>query len=368
MLLLKQQMSFNYPQITNEDKKRKYHLLQAIAIEFLILNVLLITLSLYFNFSLMTDLLLINTSLICLTLVLLKKKNTLMLCAHIINILCFLMITTANLWLGGSALNSTLEWYYLSPILATVTLGIHGLLIYGSLAGLMLFTLLSVHLPTFYNLSSNTLNLLNYINPIFLFLLVCTILYNLLVENKLYESLLKEQNFLLSADKQKFHYLSHHDSLTNLPNRAYFHTHLQKLIDTIDSTETAISLYFMDLDNFKKINDHYGHEIGDMILLQSAKRLQSCFRESDFIARLGGDEFTALITHNLKDKITHVLTNRIKKEFQTPFVINNIEINCSISIGTASYPTKAKNADTLLTLADELMYKNKKKKTEASLV
>jgi len=84
---------------------------------------------------------------------------------------------------------------------------------------------------------------------------MCTILYNLLVENKIYESLLKEQNFLLSADKQKFHYLSHHDSLTNLPNRSYFHTHLQELMETVDPKQTAISLYFMDLDDFKKIND-----------------------------------------------------------------------------------------------------------------
>ncbi|RUR12551.1 GGDEF domain-containing protein [Legionella sp. km772] len=277
------------------------------------------------------------------------------------------MITAANLWLGNPASSSTLDWFYISPILATVTIGINGLLIYGSLAGLMLITLLSIHLPIFYTLSPSALSVLSHVNPLFIFFLMCTILYNLLVENKLYESLLKEQNFLLSADKQKFHYLSHHDSLTNLPNRSYFHTHLQELMDTVDPKQTAISLYFMDLDDFKKINDRYGHEVGDILLLQAGKRLQACFRDSDFIARLGGDEFTAIITHPLKDKIADVLATRIKKEFKTPFLIKNLELTCSISIGTAIYPTKAKNGDMLLKMADDLMYQNKKKKTGESL-
>ncbi len=347
--------------------ERRHHLIQAISIELLVLNVFLIALSVYLHFSVIAYLLLINAFFVSSTLILLKKKNNLTLCSHLINSLCFIMITAANLWLGGAASSSTLDWFYISPILATVTIGINGLLLYGSLSGIMLIILLSIHLPPLYLVSTSSLSILAHVNPIFTFLLMSTILYNLLVENKLYESLLKEQNFLLSADKQKFHYLSHHDSLTNLPNRSYFHTHLQELMDTVNPEKTAISLYFMDLDDFKKINDRYGHEIGDMLLLQAGKRLQSCFRESDFIARLGGDEFTAIITHNPHDKIAEVLANRIKKEFKTPFLINKLEITCPISIGTASYPSKAKNAETLLKIADELMYKNKKRKTRESL-
>jgi len=85
-----------------------------------------------------------------------------------------------------------------------------------------------------------------------------------------------------------------------------------------------------------------------MLLLQAGKRLQSCVRDSDFIARLGGDEFTAIITHNLKDKIADVLANRIKKEFNTPFIIYSIKITCPISVGTASYPTNSCYARSIL--------------------
>ena len=367
MLLFKQLMSLNSSQTVNDDNTRCQHLIQAISIEFLILNFFLIGLSAYLHINFISYLLVTNTLLIALTLVLLKKKENLRLCGHLVNILCFVMITVANLWFGSSASSSTLDWFYISPILATVTIGINGLLIYGSLAGITLLALLSIPLPTFYNLSANALNVLAHVNPLFIFLLMCTILYTLLVENKLYEALLKEQNFLLTADKQKFHYLSHHDSLTNLPNRSYFHTYLQELMDTVDGHHTAISLYFMDLDDFKIINDRYGHEAGDMLLLQAGKRLQSCFRDSDFIARLGGDEFTAIITHSPQEKIAEVLTGRIKKEFKKPFLINKLEIICPISIGTANYPSQAKNAETLLKIADERMYKNKKRKAGASL-
>ena len=82
-----------------------------------------------------------------------------------------------------------------------------------------------------------------------------------------------------------------------------------------------LTLYFMDPDGFKKINDKYGHEIGDILLLQTSKRLQSCFREKDFIARLGGDEFTAVIIHSINDTIAENLLERIKTEFLQPFFI-----------------------------------------------
>jgi diguanylate cyclase (GGDEF)-like protein len=178
---------------------------------------------------------------------------------------------------------------------------------------------------------------------------------------------MKEQNYLLDADKQKFHYLSHHDSLTNLPNRSYFNHHLQILMDSTNTNFHFLTLYFMDLDGFKQINDHYGHNIGDIILLQSSKRLQSCFREKDFVARLGGDEFTAVIIHHLNDKISEELAIRIEQEFMSPFIINNLEIKCPISLGKATYPLDGVHPETLLKIADDAMYKHKKLKATANI-
>jgi len=169
MLLFKQHMSLSSPQLANDDNKRRHHLIQAISIEFLVLNIFLIALSIYLHINFITYLLLINAFLISSTLVLLKKQNNLIICGHLINILCFTMITAANLWLGGTASSSTLDWFYISPILATVTIGINGLLIYGSLSGVMLLTLLSVHLPTFYTVSASSLSIITHVNPLFIF-------------------------------------------------------------------------------------------------------------------------------------------------------------------------------------------------------
>ena len=125
---------------------------------------------------------------------------------------------------------------------------------------------------------------------------------------------------------------------------------------------SAITLYFMDLDGFKKINDLYGHEVGDLLLLQVAKRLRLSFRETDFIARLGGDEFVALIQHPVQDSYTLAQTDRIYNEFKPFFLINGLKLNCHISLGIANYPIEARHEKTLIKLADERMYQNKKDK------
>lgn len=227
--------------------------------------------------------------------------------------------------------------------------------------GAMFLFVFEFYIPI-YSISQEYVFFLDNTNHLFIFALIFTVLYHFLVQNSQYELLLKEQNYLLIADKEKFHYLSHHDSLTNLPNRPYFHAHLQTLLENTDTKKEAITLYFMDLDKFKPINDEYGHEFGDQLLLLTSKRLQSCFRKNDFIARLGGDEFTAIIVHKPHDQIAEALTLRIEQEFEQPFVINGQTIHCTISVGIANYPRNAKNAEDLLKWADKAMYDNKRKK------
>jgi diguanylate cyclase (GGDEF)-like protein len=362
MLLLKQLLAFKTNPFSSENEhQRKSHLIRAVSFELFFLNIFLSILGFFFDLTLISSLLLINALIVLFNAKLLKNHNHLRLCGHIINILCLIMITASNLWLGGAS-TSTLDWFYISPIIATVTIGLEGLFIYGTLSGLMLLTLLSGAISPVHLVSLHTLTIISSVNPIFIFILVCTILYHLLIENKLYESLLKEQNFLLSADKKKLHYLSHHDFLTSLPNRTYFHSHLQELMQTVKADNSAVTLFFMDLDGFKKINDRYGHEIGDALLLQVSKRLHACFRDSDFLARLGGDEFTAVAKHTLHDDLALVVTTRIKKEFKNPFLIKGLQLKCSISIGKANYPTDGQTLEALLKIADESMYKNKKRR------
>lgn len=361
MLLLKQLLLLKRsPHPLNEDHSRKHHLIWAVSCELLILNLFLVAVSLYLDIPLVSTLLALSIVVVTGNLLLLKKNHSLIYSGHIINVLCFCMITASNIWLGGAS-TSTLDWFYISPIIAAVTIGLEGLIIYGALSVAMLLVFISGSFTPYHTLSSASIQVLSTINPVFIFLLISSILYSLLKENKHYESLLKEQNFLLFADKQKFHYLSHHDSLTNLPNRSYFHSHLEEVIACAQTNHDAVTLYFMDLDHFKKINDRYGHEAGDLLLLQTSKRLQSCFREHDFIARLGGDEFTAVIKHHINDNISDALSARIQSEFKEPFMIKGIPIKCNISTGKARYPEEAQTIEALLKIADESMYKNKKK-------
>lgn len=348
-----------------DEYQRKHELIRTINFELFILGLFLIGLNLYMQFWVMSTLLIAGTIAAMINQILLKNNYNYLLCGHIINFFVLTIITLSNLWLGGIS-NSYIGWFYVLPIIAAATIGMEGLIAYGCVSAIIFTIFITGHLTPIYNIPEQYLDFLNTLNYIFIFSLIFTTLYHLLSENILYETLLREQNYLLNTEKQKFHYLSHHDSLTNLPNRPYFNFHLQNILDSTNTEINSVTLYFMDLDGFKKINDKYGHEIGDILLLQTSKRLKDCFRKNDFIARLGGDEFTAVIIHSPNDKIDEDLVKRIENEFVHPFTIKNMEIKCTISIGKADYPKDAQNAEVLLKMADDAMYKNKKSKYQIS--
>lgn len=348
------------PPFHPSEHERKYKLLNAITLELLVFGIIFTVFNVYLEFWIIAYFLLFGSVISLGNLILLKKKYSIVLCAHIINSLCLLIMTIGNVCLGGIS-SSYFGWFYISPILAAATIGLEGLIFYSLISAAIALIFIFQYIDPAYQVPSGYLPLIDNINHIFIFILITTIMYNLLKQNNIYVTLLKEQNFLLNADKKKFHYLSNHDSLTNLPNRSYFNTHLQQIIDTNKSENKSITLYFMDLNEFKNINDQYGHDVGDILLSQVGKRLQTCFREKDFLARLGGDEFTAVISYKPDDKIPEIIMNRILKEFAEPFHIKNMELKCSISIGMAHFPSEASNAESLLTLADNNMYKNKQR-------
>lgn len=346
---------------STDETDRKYKLINIITWELFILGFTLILVDIYLHYWVLACMITAAMTIALFNLVLVKKNYNVVLCGHIITALFLILISAGSLWLGGSS-SSYVGWFYIPPMLGAATIGLSGLIIYSILSAAICITFMAGYLIPIYSIPVYYLDFFNFINHLYIFLLIFTTLYNILSENKHYEFLLKEQNYLLLADKQKFHYLSHHDSLTNLPNRSYFNHHLQTILDSTNTDFNMLTLYFMDLDGFKKINDKYGHEIGDILLLQTSKRLQSCFREKDFIARLGGDEFTAVIIHSNDDTIAESLIERIKTEFLQPFFIKNHQIICTISVGKADYPKDASNAEDLLKVADQAMYENKKSK------
>ena len=149
---------------------------------------------------------------------------------------------------------------------------------------------------------------------------------------------------------QKLHKLAFYDVVTGLPNRFYFHEELVKAIEHAKNrTDVKIGVFYLDLDYFKKINDMYGYEYGDLLLKAVGKRIRRLIRKKDFIAKQSGDEFTILL-RDTYDGLQHVDTvaKRLIHALKKPFVVNNISIECSTSVGIALFPTSAHSADDMI--------------------
>ncbi len=159
---------------------------------------------------------------------------------------------------------------------------------------------------------------------------------------------------------QKAKVLAEQDSLTGLANRYSFEEALSASITQKPRDNAKLALTLLDLDNFKFINDTHGHDVGDELLKQVAKRVSNCLRGNEVFARLGGDEF-AIILSNLHtiDNATRV-TKRILSSLEVPFIISGIDIKMSASIGIAIYPDNSVEAIELLKFADIAMYRAKK--------
>jgi diguanylate cyclase (GGDEF)-like protein/PAS domain S-box-containing protein len=152
--------------------------------------------------------------------------------------------------------------------------------------------------------------------------------------------------------------LAHIDSLTGLPNRLVVIDRLSQIIERNRRQPINISVLYMDLDGFKKVNDTYGHEVGDILLRRISVRMRGALRSSDTLARLSGDEFVALLLHEHDNDDEFVLLNRLIDEARRPVDIEKLSLTVTISIGVTRYPqnNSVLNADQLIRQADQAMY------------
>lgn len=162
------------------------------------------------------------------------------------------------------------------------------------------------------------------------------------------------------AAEARIRHLAQHDSLTDLPNRALFSDRLGQALAGARRDGQHLAVMFMDLDNFKPVNDNLGHDIGDHLLRQAAQRLRDSLRESDTLARVGGDEFIVLLrnTGNAPDALA--VAEKLGACLLPPFVIEGHVITISASIGVALYPDHGDGEIELLKHADEAMYAAKR--------
>ena len=160
--------------------------------------------------------------------------------------------------------------------------------------------------------------------------------------------------------EEKIWHTAHHDLLTGLPNRRLFLDRLEQAIKHAKRSKTPLSVLFMDLDGFKNVNDTLGHEAGDRLLSDVAKRLTNCVREGDTVARLGGDEFAVILTGAKQRADVALVAQNIIDALTLPFNIAHQPVQISVSIGISLYPHDASSPVALLEAADQAMYKSKK--------
>ncbi len=154
---------------------------------------------------------------------------------------------------------------------------------------------------------------------------------------------------------------ANYDALTNLPNRRLFEDRLEHAIKKAKRDNSVVSLFFIDLDYFKEINDTKGHDVGDLLLKETAQRLLLCVRETDTISRLGGDEFTIIFEEFLDKQCVERMAKSICNSLKEPFLIKNELLHISASIGIAFFPDNATDISNLLKKADQAMYLSKEK-------
>lgn len=162
------------------------------------------------------------------------------------------------------------------------------------------------------------------------------------------------------AAEEQMQFLAYHDGLTSLPNRELFLDRLHHAIAHAHRHRDMVAVMFLDLDNFKPVNDTLGHHIGDQLLQVVAQRLVACVREADTVARLGGDEFTVILESIADaDDVAHI-ARKINAALAEPLRIDDHEIRTSASIGISLYPTHERQAAELIKCADTAMYVAKK--------
>lgn len=158
------------------------------------------------------------------------------------------------------------------------------------------------------------------------------------------------------ATEARIEFLAYHDALTRLPNRLLAKDHMEMAMSYADRSGNKVALLFLDLDNFKTINDSLGHSIGDALLLAVAARLGDCVRHTDTLAHLGGDEFLIILSDVHNTDVISDISDHLLEQLARPFDVGGHDLSTSFSLGITVYPDDGDNFETLLMKADTAMY------------
>lgn len=178
------------------------------------------------------------------------------------------------------------------------------------------------------------------------------------------QDLVEKKQKKLKISNEKLLQLAMHDPLTNLLNRRGFNQGFERELMRCRKQNLSCALFFIDVDKFKRINDEYGHTVGDTLLIHLANQLQKITRREDMVARVGGDEFVILVPKKTDQAFISDMLNRLEKISQIPIQHDNHSFLYSISIGISICPRDGETTENLLKNADKNMYHHKLAKTQ----
>lgn len=238
-----------------------------------------------------------------------------------------------------------------ATVMGFATAGMH----YTGMAAASFVPLDSQHIIT--GMPTSTLSIM--VSIVAFSILLSAILIPLLLR---YKQTALELNRMVEKDKQHQQVLermAHYDLLTQLPNRALFADRFRRAISRSKRTKTLLAVCFLDLDNFKPVNDQYGHDIGDLLLVEVAERIRINIRAEDTASRQGGDEFTMLLADIESTEHCEQMLKRVLHALSEPYLIKDHTLNISVSLGVTLYPSDDASIDTLIRHADQAMYQAK---------
>mgnify|MGYP006144498671 CR=1 FL=1 len=210
------------------------------------------------------------------------------------------------------------------------------------------------------------LNKIEHKQALILYVLIFLLLLSFILIFKL---TLNEIN-LISAQRQEIaretRRLAYYDSLTSLANRAHLMERLIQLINKAQKEQSKFAVLFLDLDGFKSINDTFGHDTGDKLLIQTANRINQATRGYDIVSRIGGDEFIIILNEISNNKDVAHVAKKLIGVLESPYKINENTMTVTASIGVSMYPEGGQTSETLIRNADSAMYHSKSLKNHYS--
>jgi diguanylate cyclase (GGDEF)-like protein len=167
---------------------------------------------------------------------------------------------------------------------------------------------------------------------------------------------LEGELFRSKIEQQRMRQLAFHDAVTGLPNRSLFSDRLRHALAQVQRHQRGIALLFIDLNNFKQVNDQYGHAVGDEVLRCIADRLRTSVRTEDTVSRHGGDEFMCLLLEVVDREHAVTIVEKIVRNLTQPCVIGNVRLNVAVSVGVTLAPADGNHPEALINNADAAMY------------